>query len=295
MDTTKLDSTVKTMQINTLLNKFKKQEFEVLGVKVISDGMVEGTVSDSYLYDISTESNVEFTSILKIHGSDIEKLKTFAYVSEQTGYVEINMDELYGQLKMGQGFLTATILKDMATSDNFRVSMRHQFVNPTIEYQDFKVGTENNYRLYRVQETGTVDNLEEEEIEYTHGIEFLTVKKRYDGETLLGKLSKSGELTKAHAKNLLALLEGNTLLNKEIGGAYYTDGDLRVNLFNLNFKGMEVIVNKEEQRLSVLSSNSFINFDLAKLKGANIISKADNTRFEINFIFGKEKELTIYI
>lgn len=58
---------------------------------------------------------------------------------------------------------------------------------------------------------------------------------------------------------------------------------------------MEVIVNKEEQRLSVLSSNSFINFDLDKLKGANIISKADNTRFEINFIFSKEKELTIYI
>jgi len=58
---------------------------------------------------------------------------------------------------------------------------------------------------------------------------------------------------------------------------------------------MRIIVNQEDQRVSVLSSNSFINLDLSKLKSAEVISKADNTRFELNFNFGKEKELTIYI
>lgn len=295
MDITKLDSTVKNMKINTLLNKFKNKELEVLGVKVISDGMVEGTVSDSYLSEVSTENNLEFTSVLKIHATDVDRLKDFRYIAEQTGFVEIDMNSLYGQLRVGQGFLTANLLKDLSTSENFRVNIRHQFVNPTIEYQDFKIGQENNYRLYRIIETGIVENFEEEDIEYTHGVEFLTVKKRYDGETLLGRLSKEDMITPSHAKNLLYLLEGNTLLNKEIGGAYYSGGELRVNLFNINHKGMEVIINKEDKRVSILSSNSFINLDLSKLKGAYIVPKADNTRFELNFIFGKEKELTIYI
>lgn len=295
MDITKLDSASKTMKLNTLINKLKSKELEVLGVKIINDGMVEGTVSDSYISDISTSNNLEFTSVLKIHASDVGRLQDFRYLAEQTGFVEIDMNDLYGQLRVGQGFLTANLIKDLNTSENFRVNVRHQFVNPTIEYQDFKIGKDNQYRLYRITETGIIENFEEEDIEYTHGVEILTVKKRYDGETLLGRLAKEESITPSHAKNLLYLLEGNTLMNKEIGGAYYSGDELRVNLFNINHKGMEVIINKEDKRISVLSSNSFINLDLSKLREAYIVSKADNTRFELNFIFGKEKELTIYI
>lgn len=217
------------------------------------------------------------------------------YIAEQTGFADINMNELYGQLNVGQGFLTAQILKDMKTSENFRVSMRHQFVNPTVEYQDFKIGKDNKYRLYRIYESGIVTDFNDEDVEYTHGVEILTTVPEYDGETLLGKLSLEESLTPASARNLLMLISGNTILNKEIGGAYYSGEELRVNLFNINYKGMRIIVNQEDQRVSVLSSNSFINLDLSKLKSAEVISKADNTRFELNFNFGKEKELTIYI
>ena len=217
------------------------------------------------------------------------------YIAEQTGFADVNMNELYGQLNVGQGFLTAQILKDMKTSENFRVSMRHQFVNPTVEYQDFKIGKDNKYRLYRIHESGIVTDFNDEDVEYTHGVEILTTVPEYDGETLLGKLSLEESLTPASARNLLMLISGNTILNKEIGGAYYSGEELRVNLFNINYKGMRIIINQEDQRVSVLSSNSFINLDLSKLKSAEVISKADNTRFELNFNFGKEKELTIYI
>lgn len=295
MDKTEMKSATKEMKIQSFLNKLKKKEFEVLGVKIISDNMIEGVVSDSYIYDVSDTSNIEFTSVLKVHASDVDRLKDFMYIAEQTGFADINMSELYGQLNVGQGFLTAQILKDMKTSENFRVSMRHRFVNPTVEYQDFKIGKDNKYRLYRIYEKGIVTDFNDEDVEYTHGVEILTTVPEYDGETLLGKLALEESLTPASAKNLLMLISGNTILNKEIGGAYYSGEELRVNLFNINYKGMRIIVNQEDQRVSVLSSNSFINSDLSKLKSAEVISKADNTRFELNFNFGKEKELTIYI
>ena len=137
------------------------------------------------------------------------------YIAEQTGFADINMNELYGQLNVGQGFLTAQILKDMKTSENFRVSMRHQFVNPTVEYQDFKIGKDNKYRLYRIYESGIVTDFNDEDVDYTHGVEILTTVPEYDGETLLGKLSLEESLTPASAKNLLMLISGNTILNKE--------------------------------------------------------------------------------
>lgn len=287
MDKTNLDIKEKEIQYSTFLKVIKNKDIDIVGTKLISDGMVEGIHSDSFVIPTSTG----FTTTLKLHLSDIERLKEFADVIEQTGFVYLDLDSVANQLNIGQGYLTAQFIKDMAQSENARVEVTHDFVNPKVTYQEFKI-SDVYYRLYRVTESATVYNeLEDSEVEATHGVEILTTKHEYDGQTFLGRL-KDKDINKTGATHVLNLLTGNTLLPNEIGGAYYTDNNVRVNLYNINYKGMQVIISYD--KVSVLSSNSFINLDLSKLSKLKIETVNDNENFELTFYFGKH-ELTLYI
>lgn len=267
----------------TLANKFKSGKEQLVGIAYTSDEFPNGILCEPYIESLEFEkdSMFNFTSRIFMHDNNKLDMKYFNSKIEESGLGFVRMEQGEAGITQRAGLTTDLLLKDTILSSVKKIDFKSTFIEPTITYQTIKI-QEYVFNIYKVTET--INN-------FTHTVYLMLTKRLYDGQTLLGML-EGKEFNKPQTLQLIKLLAGDKLINKEIAGAFMEEKDVRYSLYNTHETGVFVVVNGD--KVSIACGQSFINFDIDSMVSSTI-ERVSVDKYKFKITLKNNKKLDIFI
>lgn len=271
------------IKATSLINKLKSGKVQLVGIAYSSDEFPNGILCEPYIdsIDFEKDEKLEFSSKIFIHENDKVNVRYFDRQIEKSGLGYVRLEQGEAGITQSGGLMTDLILKDTILSSTKKIDLQSTFINPTVSYQSIKL-QDYTFKIYKITET--IDD-------YTHTVHLLVTDKQYDGQTLLGMLEDS-KFNKLQTIQLLRLLSGDKLINKEIAGAYMESSDTRYSLYNTHETGVFVLTS--EEKLSVACGQSFINFDLSSIVSSHI-QRNKTDAYTLRIVLKNNKKLSIFL
>lgn len=276
-------NTFKKIKPETLYNKMKNGEIELLGITYHDKDYPIGVIPEPYIEDVTFEkgNRFEFINRLIVHDNDKPNIIRYNKALESSGLGSVKVDQIDQGVKDPR-LLTDMILKGTQVSQVKAIDVENLFIEPEISEATITLAKDIKLKLYKI---------EEEIIDFKHEVYLLTTLKEYEGQTLLGMLSKKDKLTKVDTEKLLDFLLERRIINKEIPCVFFDDGSITYNLYNTNETGI-FIVSDNTSRYSIACGQSFLSFKTNDISYSKVIKEDNRYTFEITL--KNNKKLSIF-
>lgn len=273
-----------------LFNLIEKGNIELLGISYKVSDIDFKYLPEPYIDNVKSDgTNLEFENRIYAHERDKVSLGIADRVLTESGLGYVRVENMDGGVTQSN-LITDLMLQGTNQSGIKKVTVGSTFIEPTVTYQKTTMAKDVKLTLYKIQEQSVLTNTK-----FT--VYLLTSEKMYDGQSLLGMLSRKDKLSKRETEQVLNFIittkQNNPIINKELPGAYLETEDLSFNIYNTNKTGIYFLPSEDNQSFSVASGQSFVNIKKSSILNSKVVNLGrDNYELEIKL--KGNKELTIF-
>lgn len=253
--------------VKRLYKTLTSGEIELLGVSYNSDKFPTGVTIQSYIEGINNEDDgLQFINKINVIESFKQAVIAMNNELSSSGLGFIKTEQLNNSLEE-TGLMTDLLLKGTNLTSTRQVDVISTFIEPKVTYQDISIAQDIKLRLYKLEEKSPLNN-------YKHSVYLLTTPKTYDGQTLLGMLSKKGKLNKPDTEKLIAFFRKNKLINRSVFSVKLDTKDYNFSLYNTNETGIFFLEDSTE--ITIACGQSYVKITTDDIKSSKVTKVKDN-------------------
>lgn len=278
-------NTDKKTNVKHLYKTLTSGKIELLGVSYESDYFPSGVTVQSYIEDIGNEDGgLQFVNKVNVVESMKQAVVGMNNQLGSSGLGYVRTEQLKKELEE-TGLMTDLLSRGTNLTSTKKVDIVSTFIEPTVTYQDITLAKDIKLRLYRLEEESPLNG-------YTHIVYLLTTEKIYDGQTLLGMLSKKEKLSKADTEKLLAFFRNNSLVSKSVFCAKLISKDYYFSLYNTHETGIFFL--EDTDVITVACGQSYVKVNRKDIK-SSYVKLEDKTRKLTELVINLKGEATLTI